>query len=152
MKGFALVLVAAALIASACGSGHHPTSNGLYSAAYRALPQSLRTFIRATLATSSNGPTNEVDVYGPGRHAALERAAMGDIVRDPERKKDFYLIVQYGRFVCASCSSPRGGAPPHGTIEATVWSPKRGGTDWGITSGLPESMSSLHPIAVIKLS
>jgi hypothetical protein len=155
MKGLAALLVVVTLAASACGSGHHArqkVTSGLHGAAYRALPQSLRVFIRSTLAKSRNGPTQEVDVYGPGTHAALEQAAMGDIVNDPDRKKDFYLIVQHGRYVCSDCSGPARAKPPHGTFETTVWSPKRGGTDWGLAGGLPASMSSLHPIAVITLS
>jgi hypothetical protein len=153
MRGLVTALVAVTLAASACGSSHPAVSNGLHSAAYRALPLSLRTYIHSTLARANDGPTHQIDVYGPGRHAALERAAMGDIVRDPERKKDFYLIVQHGQYVCTSCSGPPGGGkPPHGMVETTVWSTTRGGTDWGIAPELPASMSSLHPIAVITLS
>ena len=44
---------------------------------------------------------------------------------DPERKKDFYLIVEHGRYVCGACSTP--GPPikqPHGTIEIRPFPPE----------------------------
>lgn len=151
MKSLAALVVVLTLTLSACGSGSH-RSSGLHGAAYRALPQSLRVYIRSMLTRATNGPTHEIEVYGPGTHAALERAAMGDIVNDPNPAKDFYLVVQHGDYVCGACSSPMGGKPPHGTIATSVWSPQRGETDGGLSSSLPAAMSSLHPIAVIKVS
>ena len=152
MKGLVALLLVVMLAASACGSGQRATAtSGPHGAAYHSLPPSLRVFIRFTLAKPVNGPTHEIDVYGPGTHAALEKAAMGDIVNDPDPKKDFYLIVEHGRYVCGACST-NGGPPPRGAIETSVWSARRGETDGGIGSKLPAAMSRLHPIAVLTLS
>lgn len=147
------MLVVLTFAASACGSGSHTASTGLKSAAFHALPRALRAYIRSGLTGSKYGPTHEIDVYGPGRHAALEQAAMGDKVTDPDRTKDFYLVVQHGTYVCGACSSPSGRTkPPHGTIETFVWSARKGQLDFGFGSGLPPAMSRLHPIAEITLS
>jgi hypothetical protein len=155
MKRLAVSLIAVTLAASACGSSHPSTIGGLDSAAYRALPQSLRVAIRSELAKPNDGPTHEIDVYGPGAHAALERAAMGDIVRDPldvARKKDFYVTVQHGQYVCNACAGPGAGKPVHGTVETSVLSANGRRTDWGIGGTLPATMSRLHHIAVITVS
>lgn len=78
---------------------------------------------------------------------------MGDIVNDPSSKKDFYLVIQQGRYACGSCSTPGPPAkPPHGTVETSVWSPNSDIGDWGIGTKLPATMSHLHPIAVITIS
>ena len=168
MRAFvcAAVLVASVLATSACGGGRpepggFSTTNGtktdaieLHESTYGPLPQSLQNFIRSIEAAPSDGPVNEIDVYGPGSRVALVKASSGDIVTESarEQKEAFYLVVLHGTFVCHGCSVPAGARPPRGTIETHVWSQAEGSTDFGISNGLPAAMSSLHRLAVIALS
>jgi len=160
MKLLALASVLAGLLlaASACGSSHPAASNGLHSAAYRSLPHSLRLLIRRSLAKPIDGPTHEIDVYGPGTLAELGLGETADSVNEPHRKKDFYLIVWRGRFVCHWCSSPGPTGdndppePPHGAFETIVWSASRGVTDAAIGGRPLAEISRLQPVAVITQS
>jgi len=126
----------------------------VHASGYNSLTPPLQNSIRSRMAASTDGPINEIDVYGPGSRAALVKASSGDIVvmSPREARLRFYLIVARGRFVCDGCSGPAGHKPPHGTVETRVWSRAEGGTDFGIGGGLPSAVSRLHRLAVIKLS
>jgi hypothetical protein len=115
------------------------------------------------LAKPNDGPTREVDVYGPGPYAALAGVVNGVVngerVNAPASKGDSYLIVQHGRYLCENCSSdgPTGAVgppkPPRGTVELSVWRPKDRGIDaWGIAATTNVALTRLHPLAVIKFS
>lgn len=160
MRAQVCAAVLIALGASACGGSHSRANQSstdaiqLHASGYNSLGPSLRNFIRSMIASPADGPMNEIDVYGPGSRAALVKASSGDVVVESPReaKLRFYLIVAHGRFVCGGCSGPAGHKPPHGTIETHVWSQAEGGTDFGIGSSLPDAVSQLHRLAVIKLS
>jgi hypothetical protein len=126
----------------------------MHASGYNALGPPLRNFVRSVIAAPSDGPINEIDVYGPASRAALVKASSGDIVvmGAREARQRFYLIVARGQFVCRGCSGPAGHKPPHGTIETRVWSQAEGGTDFGICSGLPAAMAKLHRLATVRLS
>jgi hypothetical protein len=113
------------------------------------LPASLVKLIRS-LGKNRGVTGKQVVVYGPGSRRALVKASSGDLVVESavERKARFYLIVLHGHFVG---DAPFGAKPPRGTIETLVWSPTRGGTDVGISNGLPAAVSRLHKLAVISL-
>jgi hypothetical protein len=90
-------------------------------------------------------------VFGPGSRFALVKAASGDLVQKiPRERKGFYLIVLHGHFVCDSCTGPAGAKPPRGKIATSVWSPKAGGTDFGL-SDRPVKMSRLRGPTVVVL-
>ena len=159
------VVVATALATSACGGSHSahsqpPTTAAttdaiqLHELTYGRLPQSLQSYLRSIEAGKTDGPVNEIDVYGPGSRAALVKASSGDIVYESarEQQESFYLVVLHGQFVCRGCSGPAGHKPPQGTVETDVWSPAEGGTDFGIGNGVPAAVSHLHPLAVITMS
>jgi hypothetical protein len=156
----AAVVVASAIAASACASGHSETKQSttdaiqLHETNYERLPPSLRNFIRSLIASPTDGPLHEIDVYGPRSRSALVKASSGDVVMEDtsESKQRFYLVVVRGHFVCNGCSGPPGHKPPRGTIETHVWSQAEGATDFGISNSLPAAMSRLHALAVITLS
>jgi hypothetical protein len=162
MRALACAAVVIALGTSACASSHarsDPSTTKtdaiqLHASGYNSLAPPLRNFVRSIIAAPSDGPINEIDVYGPGSRAALVKASSGDIVvmSPREARQRFYLIVARGQFVCDGCSGPAGHKPPHGTVETRVWSRAEGGTDFGIGGGLPAAVSRLHRLAVIKLS
>ncbi len=91
-------------------------------------------------------------MYGPDSRYVLVRASSSDLVQKIAReRKGFYLIVLRGHFVCDSCTGPAGAKPPRGTIATDVWSPRAGGTDFGLSDRLPAAMSRLASPTVISL-
>ena len=156
----AAALVLCALGVSACAGGHSGAKEvstdaiQLHESTSGPVPQKLQNFVHSIEAGSSDGPVNEIDVYGPGSRAALVKASSGEVVSESpsQRKKRFYLIVLHGQFVCGSCTGPVGAKAPQGTIETRVWAPSAGGLDFGISNSLPAAVSRLHRLAVIQLS
>src|SRR5262249_43488133 len=107
---------------------------------------------RRTAGSLGDTSPRTAQVYGPGSREALVEASSGDRVTEAGRRRTgFYLIVVRGRFVCASCPRPSGGKPPRGTIATVVWSPARGGTDFGLSDRLPGAMSRLGSPTTISL-
>ena len=93
-----------------------------------------------------------IDVYGPGSRSALVKASSGDVVNPSAtdiKNAPFYLFVLHGQFTCTDCSGPAGSKPPRGTIETFVWSPKGGGTDFGIGHSVPAAVGQLNLMAQI---
>ena len=150
LLGLGSVLAAIVLAASGCGSASGTTTSA--SQAPPNLPKSLRTFIHST--ASSDGKVSKIDVYGPGSRTALVKASMGDIVNESTKEASyrFYLLVYRGHFVCPDCSGPVHRAPMHGTVEARVWSPQEGGTDFGFGHRLSPAVSKLRRLATIHVS
>jgi hypothetical protein len=146
LLGVGSVLAALLLTASACGSGQ-PAARKTASK----LPASLRAYIDS-VTSSPRGTVREIDVYGPGTHAAIEQAVMGDIIDDHDPTRDFYAVVLRGRFVRTLPSSPRPMEPMHVTSVESVWSARKGETDTGFGSDPPSATSHLHPLAVITQS
>jgi hypothetical protein len=118
------------------------------------LHKEIAAMVRASRNPADQTSVTRVEVYGPASRLALVRASSGSWVSESpgERKAPFYLIVLYGKFVCASCSVPPGAEAPRGTIETNVWSPTIGGTDFGIGDRLPTWVSRLPRLAVIRVA
>jgi hypothetical protein len=152
-----LVLLAAATLAlSACAGSHRLTSGSGPGPVLTKLPAPVAKRIAAQgrdLAKSLGDPAvKTAQVYGPDSRYVLVKASSGDLVEKLAReRRGFYLIVLRGRFVCNSCTGPAGAAPPKGTIATNVWSPTRGGTDFGLSRGLPAAVSGLPGPTVVEL-
>ncbi|MEA2158437.1 MAG: hypothetical protein QOD66_817 [Solirubrobacteraceae bacterium] len=63
-----------------------------------------------------------------------------------------YLIVLQGRFVCTSCSFPRGAKAPRGRFSQAVWIPGQGVSDGGLTPKLPPGLSKLGQVVKLTLT
>jgi hypothetical protein len=168
------VLAAIVLTASACGGGHDgasrpsatalvdntaarpETGTGVSSGTRlsRLLREEIAALVRAGRSQADQASVTRVEVYGPASRLALVRASSGSWVSESpdERNARFYLIVLYGKFVCGSCSVPRGAGAPRGTVETHVWSPAVGGTDFGLGDRLPAPVSRLPRLAVIRVA
>jgi len=144
----AALFLALALGAAACASSHTVKNSPPHTNA--PLPRSLVKLVHSD-SHASNVTGKKIEVYGPGSRQALVKASSGDLIAPSasERKARFYLIVLHGHFVG---DAPLGAEPPHGTIEAEVWSPTEGSTDLGIGNHLPAAVSRLHRLAVITLT
>lgn len=74
-------------------------------------------------------------VYSTTRLAAF-KAGTGANPNPPSQRVD--VIVLIGRFICYSCSYPRGAKPPSGRVETFVFVPAHGHVeDFGVVSGRP---------------
>lgn len=172
MKGLngAAVLLALTLVLSACASGRTaasgtPSQGGTTGAASNSqvrvlsgqpLPAPLLKRIAAvawSTAMSLGDTPRTVQVYGPDSRYVFVKASSGDLVqKTAAERRGFYLIVVRGQFVCDSCSGPPGANPPRGTIMTDVWSPRAGGTDFGVSDRLGPGMARLQGERTISLS
>jgi hypothetical protein len=150
LVGLASLLAALLLTAAGCAGGAGTTRTSASHLPKNHLPKSLRAFIHTTRAGFSDGAISEIDAYGPGSRRALVKAAYGDTLND--HAKGFYLLVFHGRFVCSDCGGLARHKPFRGTTESWVWSPKKGGLDWGFGHALPSAVSRLHRVATITAS
>jgi hypothetical protein len=114
------------------------------------VPPLLRSFIDSKTAGFPDGTIDAIDVYGPGRRAALVKASMGDTLHKPGQ--GFYLVVFHGQFYCGGCPGPNPLKTPQAAIEVTVWSPPKGETDWGIMKTLQPAVRKLHRLAKVAVS
>lgn len=160
---FAVLVV---LAASACGSSGGvatpgPTSTNEAPVTARLstplanLPPAVRTSverdIRAAKHPSKDATVDMIEVYGPGTRTALNAASGGGLVVTPTARKDYYLTVLYGHFVCVSCERPAGGSDPRGSVATRVWSPTVDEGDSGIMRKLPRAVSRLHRLIRIRI-
>jgi hypothetical protein len=148
------LLIVATIALSACGAGHRATIDSRSRVATE-LPAPLVKRItakaRSLAASLGDSSVKTAQVYGPGSRFALVKASSGDLVQKLAReRKGFYLIVLHGHFVCDSCSGPAQAKPPRGTIAAVVWSPRAGGTDFGL-GNQPVATSHLRGPTVVVL-
>ena len=107
--------------------------------------------IRAAKHPSKDAEVTMIDVYGPGTRTALNAASGGGVVVTPTERKDYYLTVLYGHFVCVPCERPARGSDPRGSIETSVWSPTSQLGDFGIMRKLPRAATRLHRLIRIRL-
>jgi len=147
--------VVAMFVLSSCGTGHEALTTGrdLPALAFPApLMKRLASEARTTARSLGDPSVRTAQIYGPDSRYLLVKASSGDLVQKLLReRKGFYLIVLHGHFVCKSCSAPAGANLPRGKIATSVWSPRTGGTDFGLSNGLPATMSRLASPTVISL-
>lgn len=150
-----LGVVAPVLVFVVCACGATTSSR---NASGHPLPAQLLTKITAVARETANhlgdSSVKTAKVFGPESRVTLVKASSGDSVRERARggTARFYLIVLHGHFACSACSYPAGAKPPHGTIATVVWSPKEGGTDFGLSARLPASMSRLGAPRTVVLN
>src|SRR4249919_3229312 len=88
MRALACAAVVIALGTSACAGSHARSDTSttktdaiqVHASGYNSLTPPLQNFIRSLMAAPTDGPIDEIDVYGPGSRAALVKASSGDIV------------------------------------------------------------------------
>src|SRR5947209_4107618 len=103
----AVVLVAAALALSACGSSASP---GVARTSRPApLVKRLATEARRMARSLGDPSVKTAQVYGPKSHYLLVKKSSGDLV-GKHTGSGFYLIVIHGHFTCTACSRPGGTA------------------------------------------
>ena len=146
--GRAGFLVAATLGLSACGGGHRAISGGprkFEPMLPAPLVEQLTAEAKSTARSLGDNSVKTAQVYGPDSRYALVKASSGDLVqKSPREREGFYLIVLRGHFVCHSCTGPAGAKAPRGTVATDVWSPRAGGTDFGLGDHLPAALSHLQ--------
>jgi len=151
-----VVLIAAGLTLSACGGSHMTTVTArdlVHTTLPAPLVKRLTAIAKSTARSLGDTSVKTAQVYGPDSRYALVKASSGDLVQKTVReRKGFYLIVLHGHFVCDSCTGPAGAKAPRGTIATDVWSPKAGGTDFGLSDHLPAAMSHLRGPTVIQIA
>jgi hypothetical protein len=162
----AAVVVVVALAASACGSsagvatpdataGSTPlvTVHGLSPAKLPlAVRKAVEHAIRAAKHPSRDATVGTIEVYGPATRTELNAVSGGGPVVTPPERKEYYLTVLLGHFVCDSCSRPAGAAAPRGSVETSEWSPTAVGDDFGLMRKLPRTVARLHRLIRIRIS
>src|SRR5437867_10707677 len=139
------VLVAIALLASACTGRNHLSAH---------VKKQIAAMTRKEAASLGDASVKTAQVYGPDSAVALDEASSGHRISASaqEPRGRFYLIVLHGDFVCDACPRPTGGQSPHGRIATQIWSPTAPGYgDFGLRHSLPASMSRLGKPTVISL-
>lgn len=150
------VVVVAGLALSACGGSRMATVTSrdiVHTTLPAPLVERLAAVARGTARSLGDPSVKTAQVYGPDSRYVLVKASSGDVVQKLARERSgFYLVVLHGHFVCESCSGPAGAKPPRGTIATEVWSPKAGGTDFGLSHRLSAALSHVEGPAVIQVS
>src|SRR5436309_817273 len=140
-------LVGLVLAGAGCGGGQSHVANAsmrpggilvsggeLHPTLPARLAKRLAAEARDTAKSLGDPSVKTAQVYGPNSRYALVKASSGDLVqRTARERKNFYLIVLHGHFVCGGCTGPVAGAKPaRGKIATEIWSLKTGQTDFGL--------------------